>query len=127
MTRVKQIVFASVVVLAVWLAFAPPATAGYMSYCGVTCESYPGITSSGGVYSVGSPIGFTKLGSAWDPGPGTARVGGDPSPGGATWSVMAAGKADSGFGFDPHGGAFTSALLALYGGGVDEATTVGIR
>lgn len=72
---------------------------------------------------------FTTLASAWDPGVATARVGGNPAPGGATWSVMAAGVADSVL--DDHGpggpGAdVTTALAALYAGGVGETVTIGL-
>jgi len=41
--------------------------------------------------AVGAEAAFVPSGTAWDPGPGTARVGGSPSPGGATWSVLPAG------------------------------------
>ena len=61
---------------------------------------------------------------AWDPGANTARVGGNPAPGGATWSVMGAGLAGSTS--DPHDGNLTTALSGLYTGGVDEITTIGL-
>ena len=50
--------------------------------------------------------------TAWDPGANTARVGGFPAAGGATWSIMAAGLSDV-FGIDPHGGASTSDISSL--------------
>lgn len=65
---------------------------------------------------------FVNHAYAWDPGVNTARTGGDAAPGGATWSVMAAGIADSGG--DPHGA--TIDLTTLYAGGVDEITTIGL-
>ena len=57
---------------------------------------------------------FTYLGTptAWDPGANTARIGGFPAEGGATWSIMDAGLSDA-FGVDPHGGAFTSDITSL--------------
>ena len=70
MTRVKQTVFAS----AVCLVFAAPATAGYINFCGAVCSTDADI-------SVGAPMAFSLLGSAWNPGPGTARIGGNPAPG----------------------------------------------
>ena len=71
----------------------------------------------------GSNIDFTVLSSAWTLGGGTRATGGAPAPGSATWSVMAAGLGDVS-GFDAHGGAVTSALSALYAGGVDEAAVI---
>ena len=74
-------------------------------------------------------MAFSLLGSAWNPGPGTARIGGNPAPGGATWSVMAAGTSDSLT--DDHapagaGNTFTTNLEDLYLFGVGETATVGI-
>jgi hypothetical protein len=55
---------------------------------------------------------FSLLGTAWDPGAGTARVQAVPAAGGATWSIMGAGFVDVS-GFDPgHAGA-TQAITAL--------------
>lgn len=53
------------------------------------------------------PEGFTLLGGrAWNPGPNSARVGGNPAPGGATFSIMGANFEDVS-GFDPtHQNAF---------------------
>lgn len=68
---------------------------------------------------------FTFLGTtptAWDPGVGTARVGGFPAPGGATWSVMGVGLGDVS-GFDAHGGATTTAFSAL--SALDEVALFG--
>ena len=104
MISIKNIGFAGLRALAVCLAVASPATAGYINYGGTS--------------------DFTLLGTAWNPGPGTARVGANPAPGGATWSVMAPGVSDSGF--HSHGGFSTTALTALYAGGVDEVTTIGL-
>lgn len=63
---------------------------------------------------MGSDFSFFSTPTAWDPGAGTARIGGHPSPGGATWSLMAAG-----IGADPlasdttaHSGT-TAAITAL--------------
>ena len=39
----------------------------------------------------GSDFTFFPTPTAWDPGPNTARIGGFPAPGGATWSLMSAG------------------------------------
>jgi len=50
--------------------------------------------------------------TAWDPGANTARVGGFPALGGATWSIMSAGMSDVS-GFDSHGGALTSDITSL--------------
>lgn len=64
-----------------------------------------------------TPADFSLLGTAWNPGPNTARFGGNPAPGGATWSIMGAG-----FGVDPaaagaeggsHGANLTSLITAL--------------
>lgn len=82
-------------------------------------------SASAGYINFGyDPADFALIGGAWDPGVNTARIGGNPAPGGATWSVMGAGVADSAI--HSHGGAFTTALAALYVGGVDEITTVGL-
>jgi hypothetical protein len=97
------------VALAVCAVLATPATASYVNFGG-------------------SPSDFTLLGTAWDPGTDTARSGGNPAPGGATWSVMGAGI--TGFpgsgccAADLHGGASTTALSALYGSGVSESATI---
>ncbi len=70
---------------------------------------------------------YTLLSTAWDPGTDTARFGGNPAPGGATWSVMGAGLGDASIGVqDFHGGSTTSLLSALYASGVDEITTIGL-
>lgn len=55
---------------------------------------------------------FSLLGTAWDPGPNTARFGGNPAPGGATWSIMAAGFSDVST-FDPGHTGNTQAITAL--------------
>jgi hypothetical protein len=73
-----------------------------------------------------SDFSFFATPTAWDPGANTARLGGFPAAGGATWSVMGAGLGDvSGFP-DSHGGALTTSLSGLYAGGVDEVTTIGL-
>ena len=71
---------------------------------------------------------YTFLGTtptAWDPGANTARIGGFPAPGGATWSIMGASFSDaSGFDTD-HGANLTvdfDSLLAAVG---LEASMVG--
>ncbi|MBT8440003.1 MAG: hypothetical protein KJO91_09765, partial [Gammaproteobacteria bacterium] len=50
--------------------------------------------------------------TAWDPGPNTARVGGFPAAGGATWSIMGAGLSDVS-GYDSHAGAVTQSISSL--------------
>jgi len=97
------------------------------------CVAIAFIASSalGGYTNSGSSedFSFFPTPTAWNPGVNTARVGGFPSPGGATWSVMAAGVADSTADNHGPGGAgadFTTALAALYAGGVDEVTTIGL-
>jgi hypothetical protein len=59
---------------------------------------------------------YTYLGTptAWDSGADTARVGGFPAPGGATWSIMGGGIADVS-GSDAHGGSSTSLMTSLPG------------
>lgn len=108
MIRMKFRVFTCLAALAVCVVLAPPATAGYINFGG-------------------SSLGdFTTLGTVfWDPGANTDRIGGNPAPGGATWSIMGAGLADVS-GFDPHSGASTTDLSVLYTGGVDEMTTIGL-
>src|SRR4030042_3195942 len=70
---------------------------------------------------------YGLLSTAWDPGTNTARFGGNPAPGGATWSVMGAGLGDVSIGGqDPHGGSPTTFLCAFDDGGVDEITTIGL-
>lgn len=60
-----------------------------------------------------APEDFSKLGTAWNPGANTARFGGDPAPGGATWSIMGGGKFDAS-GFDPdHAGGPTVPITSL--------------
>ena len=65
---------------------------------------------------------FSLLGvnpTAWDPGANTARFGGFPAPGGATWSIIGEGVSDSLglerdiFGNLLHGGNTTTSLAAL--------------
>ena len=95
------------------------------------CVAITGLASPalGSYTNYGGPEAFTTLSTAWNPGLGTARgAAGNPAPGGASWSVMAVGVADSAV--DDHapagaGNTFTSALSALYAGGVDEVTTLG--
>ncbi len=70
---------------------------------------------------------FTLIGNAWDPGPSSARAGNPPTqgPGGASWSVMAAGTSDGNI--DDHGNGpngLTTDLNALYTGGVSEIDTI---
>jgi len=61
-----------------------------------------------------SDFSFFPTPTAWDPGADSARVGGYPAPGGATWSIMAAGLSDLS-GMDDHGGNSTTSLLNLTG------------
>ncbi|GAX60005.1 metalloproteinase [Candidatus Scalindua japonica] len=75
-------------------------------------------------FSDGDDFTFFPLPTAWDPGLNTARVGGFPAPGAASWSVM--GPTLSASPGDPHSGSTTSDLTALYAGGVDEITTIGL-
>jgi hypothetical protein len=67
---------------------------------------------------------FALLGTKWEPGPNTASFGPFGTPGGATWSIMAAGVAN-GVG-DTHPGVTTSfaAILALIPGGIDAVLNV---
>lgn len=53
-----------------------------------------------------------KTATAWDPGVNTARIGGFPAPGAATWSIMSAGLNDVS-GYDLHGPAVTSDITSL--------------
>jgi len=56
---------------------------------------------------------FSTFSTAWDPGANTARFGGNPAPGGATWSIIGAGVLDDdGDGAHTIGGVTTS-LSAL--------------
>jgi len=62
---------------------------------------------------------FSTFGTAWDPGANTARFGGNPAPGGATWSIIGLGVSDS-LGIDRdinnnlvHGTASTTSLAGL--------------
>jgi len=57
---------------------------------------------------------FSTFSTAWDPGANTARFGGNPAPGGATWSIIGAGVADaSGPTDNDHGTNLTTSLAAL--------------
>lgn len=56
---------------------------------------------------------FALLGTAWNPGANTARVGGNPAPGGATWSIMGAGFGEAVVGVDPGHTGLTQAITAL--------------
>jgi len=63
-----------------------------------------------------SDFTFFPTPTAWDPGVNTARNGGHPAPGGATFSIMGAGLVDV-TGFDSHGGAPTQTFTgASYAG-----------
>ncbi len=106
----------SVAVCAALLALAAPqAQAMYVDW-----DSY-NADPNGGQKAAGNGLvrsDFTLLPTAWDPGANTGRVGGNPAPGGATYSVMGAGFLDVS-GFDPgHVGAtqlITSLGVAGYG------------
>ena len=69
-----------------------------------------------------SAYSFSTFGSAWNPGANTARIGGDPVPGGATWSIIGAGVSDTSGG-DGHGGALTTDIAAL-NPGLDIAAVI---
>jgi len=63
---------------------------------------------------------FSTFNTAWDPGANTARFGGNPAPGGATWSIIGAGVSSAleldQFGNPEHGSgsaATTTSLAAL--------------
>ena len=70
---------------------------------------------------------FFPTPSAWDPGVGTARIGGHPAPGGATWSVMPAGVGDASGHATGHGSALTVDLDTMVTPALDgyEASVVG--
>lgn len=65
---------------------------------------------TGGVQS--NEYTYFSTPTAWDPGANTARVGGFPAEGGATWSIMGLGLSDAS-GFDSHSGAATSDITSL--------------
>ncbi len=67
---------------------------------------------------------YTLLSTAWTANGGT-RPTGPILPGSANWSVMGAGLVDVS-GFDAHTGAATSLLSALYAGGMDPITAIGL-
>ena len=81
-----------------------------------------------GYTNYGGSEDFTLLSTAWDPGLDTARgAAGNPAPGSASWSVMAAGVSDSAVDdHAPAGATLTTALTALYAGGVGEVATIGL-
>jgi hypothetical protein len=99
---------AAAVLSAATLLCAGPASASYANY--------------GGAPS----IDFTFNSTAWTLGGGVrSSASGNPAPGSASWSVMAAGLADAS-GVDAHGGGLTSLLSSLYVGGVDETATIAL-
>lgn len=55
---------------------------------------------------------YSLLKTAWEPGADTARIGGNPAPGGATWSIMGQGIYSS-FPDDLHGGNSTQLITSL--------------
>ena len=61
--------------------------------------------------------GFSLFGSAWLPGPNTARQTATPTPGGATWSIMGAGFTKVLVPGVAHSGNLTVAISSLLGGG----------
>jgi len=63
---------------------------------------------------------FSAFNTAWDPGADTARFGGNPAPGGATWSIIGVGVSDAPF--DSHGGTTTS--LAALNPGLDIVSII---
>ena len=99
---------AALMVFAATLLSTSPASASYTNYGGVPA------------------IDFAFNSTAWTLGGGVrGSPAGNPAPGSASWSVMAAGLADVS-GFDAHGGGLTSLLSALYVGGVDETATMAL-
>lgn len=103
--KLKQL--SALVISAAAALCAPSAFASYTNFGGAS-----------------SDIDFTVLPTKWTLGGGTAATGGAPAPGSASWSVMASGLVDVS-GFDAHSGAMTTALTALYAGGVSEVTVIG--
>jgi hypothetical protein len=98
------------------LLFAGFAQAGYVNCGGDDHDHDHGFETSDFTYF--------PTPTAWDPGANTARIGGFPAAGGATWSIMGAGLGDVS-GFDPHSGATTTTLGSLYAGGaLDEASAL---
>ncbi len=77
-------------------AMVTTANAGYLNPNGPQSDEYTYFTTP----------------TAWDPGANTARVGGFPAEGGATWSIMGAGLSDAS-GFDSHSNAATSDITSL--------------
>ncbi len=75
----------SISVLIAATAASPDAVASYINILDPDAES----NHAFGAGELAS--GFTLSGTAWDPGPGTSRIGGSPAPGGATWSILPAG------------------------------------
>lgn len=80
--------------LAVAIAASTPAAA-----CDACLGGLPEDTGSGT-----AAFNFFNTPTAWDPGPNAARSGGHPAPGSATFSIVAAGRADVS-GLDTHHGA----------------------
>ena len=73
---------------------------------------------------------FFDTPTAWNPGPNTARVGGFPAPGGATWSIMTSGLGDGtigGLGVAAHGSNLTVDFDTMVTPAADgyEASVVG--
>ena len=91
---------------------------GAVCICAISFSANASMVTGDGVPD-SSEFTYFPTPSAWDPGTNTARVGGFPAPGGATWSIMGSGLSDVS-GFDPdHGVATTSAITSL---GFSQAT-----
>lgn len=101
-------------------AYAVPASAMVMCSHGMVGHGHDAamVTHDSGLTR--SEYTFFPTPTAWDPGANTARIGGHPAPGGATWSIMGAGIGDSS-GFDDHGGVSTAITgLGVAGWGVAD-------
>jgi len=95
---------------------------GVVCICALSLSANASMVTGGGVPD-SSEFTYFPTPTAWDPGANTARVGGFPAPGGATWSIMGSGLSDV-FGIDTdHGVATTSAITSL---GFSQATVESI-
>jgi hypothetical protein len=115
MTKIlKTLIAASALFIAI------PASAGPVLGSHICSQGSHGNSDLGS-----SDFTFFPTPTAWDPGANTARVGGHPAPGGATWSIMGGGLGMPAF--DDHG-ANTSDItsLGVAGWGVaDYASMIG--
>lgn len=74
--------WARVIASLVFILATPEAGASYINII------HAGLDSEFAAIEGEVSSGFALSGTAWNPGPGTSRVGGSPAPGGATWSVL---------------------------------------